>query len=47
MKIFIITTFISLFGLNYLNAQTTFGTDTQVACETYEWIDGITYTSSI
>jgi len=47
MKIFIITTFISLFGLNYLNAQTTFGTDTQVACETYEWIDGITYTTSI
>ncbi len=46
MKIFITTIFISLFGLNHLNAQTTFGTDTQTACDTFTWIDGMTYTSS-
>jgi hypothetical protein len=32
--------------LNLTINETTFGTDTQVHCEEYTWIDGITYTSS-
>jgi len=32
--------------LNLSINETTFGTDTQVQCEEYTWIDGITYTAS-
>ena len=32
--------------LNLTINQTTFGTDTQVHCEEYTWIDGITYTAT-
>jgi len=36
----------SLVTLNLTIKHSTTGTDTQVACDTYTWIDGLTYTSS-
>lgn len=36
----------SVVTLNLTINHSTTGTDTQVACESYQWIDGVTYTSS-